>query len=122
MPILQTIYRVYCAFYGYIFTMIFGEKYVIIYVNNRLILVGKSLMNAQDLINLLQPHFPNAQIDAVNQGNKFDVRIIDDSFEGKRVVQRQQAVLALVNDKFATGEIHALNIQALTHAEWQAKQ
>lgn len=102
--------------------MIFGEKYVIIYVNNRLILVGKSLMNAQDLINLLQPHFPNAQIDAVNQGNKFDVRIIDDSFEGKRTVQRQQAVLALVNDKFATGEIHALNIQALTHAEWQAKQ
>lgn len=79
-------------------------------------------MNAQDLIDLLQTHFPNAKIDAVNQGNKFDVRIVDDSFNGKRTVQRQQAVLALVNDKFATGEIHALNIQALTPTEWQARQ
>lgn len=79
-------------------------------------------MNAQDLIDLLQPHFPNGIIQSANQGNKFDVRVVDDSFEGKRAVQRQQAVLALVNDKFATGEIHALNIQALTHAEWQEKQ
>lgn len=79
-------------------------------------------MNAQDLIDLLQPHFPNGIIQSANQGNKFDVRVVDDSFEGKRAVQRQQAVLALVNDKFATGEIHALNIQALTHTEWQEKQ
>lgn len=79
-------------------------------------------MNAQDLIDLLQPHFPNGIIQSANQGNKFDVRVIDDSFDGKRTVQRQQAVLALVNDKFASGEIHALNIQALTHAEWQDKQ
>lgn len=79
-------------------------------------------MNAQDLIELMQSHFPNAIIEAANQGNKFDVRVVDDSFDGKRPVQRQQAVLALVNDKFASGEIHALNIQALTHAEWQAKK
>ncbi|WP_315041241.1 BolA family protein [Faucicola mancuniensis] len=79
-------------------------------------------MNAQDLIDLLQPHFPNGIIQAANQGNKFDVRVVDDSFDGKRPVARQQAVLALVNDKFASGEIHALNIQALTHAQWQAMQ
>lgn len=79
-------------------------------------------MNAQDLIAILQPHFPNANIEAANQGNKFDVRVIDDSFAGKRPVARQQAVLSLVNDKFASGEIHALNVQALTPAEWQAKQ
>lgn len=79
-------------------------------------------MNAQDLIDLLQPHFPNGIIQSANNGNKFDVRVVDDSFNGKRPVQRQQAVLALVNDKFVSGEIHALNIQALTHSEWQAKQ
>ena len=65
---------------------------------------------------------PNATIDAANEGNKFDVRVIDDSFEGKRLVARQQVILALVKDKIASGEIHALNIQALTHAEWQVKQ
>nr|WP_309594377.1 BolA/IbaG family iron-sulfur metabolism protein [Moraxella osloensis] len=82
-------------------------------------------MNAQDLITLLQPHFPSGKIEAANQGNKFDVRVVDDSFESKRAVARQQAVLGLVSDKFASGEIHALNIQALTYAQWhemQAKQ
>ena len=79
-------------------------------------------MNAQDLINTLQAYFPNAKIEAANQGNKFDVRVIDDAFEGQRPVARQQAILGLVNDKIASGEIHALNIQALTPAEWQAKQ
>lgn len=49
-------------------------------------------MNAQDLIAILQPHFPNAKIEAANQGNKFDVRVVDESFEGKRPVARQQAV------------------------------
>ncbi|MFP3366539.1 BolA family transcriptional regulator, partial [Pseudoalteromonas sp. SIMBA_148] len=28
---------------------------------------------------------------------------------------------ALVNDKIASGDIHALNIQALTPAEWDAQ-
>ena len=56
-------------------------------------------MNAQDLITLLQPHFPSGKIEAANQGNKFDVRVVDDSFEGKRAVARQQAVLGLVSDK-----------------------
>ncbi|ELA07997.1 BolA family protein [Moraxella macacae 0408225] len=79
-------------------------------------------MNAQDLIDLLQPHFPNGLIQSANNGNKFDLRVVDDSFKDKRPVARQQAILALVNDKFASGEIHALNIQALTYSEWQAKQ
>lgn len=79
-------------------------------------------MNAQDLIDFLQPHFPNGRIQAANQGNKFDVRIIDDSFAGKRPVQRQQAVYALVTDKLASGDIHALNIQALTPDEWKHQE
>ena len=82
-------------------------------------------MNAQDLITLLQPHFPSGKIKSPNHCNQFEVRVADDSFERKRDVARQQAVLGLVSDKFASGEIHALNIQALTYAQWhemQAKQ
>ena len=75
-------------------------------------------MNADDLIAFLQQHYPAAFIQAANQGNKFDVRVVDVSFEGKRSVQRQQAIYALVNDKIASGDIHALNIQALTPSEW----
>ena len=79
-------------------------------------------MNADDLIEFLQQYYPDAFIQAANQGNKFDVRVVDASFEGKRSVQRQQAIYALVNDKIASGDIHALNIQALTPSEWDVQQ
>lgn len=79
-------------------------------------------MNADQLIEFLQPHFPDALIQAANEGNKFDVRVVDTNFEGKRLVQRQQAVLGLVNEFISSGAIHALNIQALTPAEWDEKQ
>ena len=79
-------------------------------------------MNADDLIAFLQQHYPDAFIQAANQGNKFDVRVVDESFEGKRSLQRQQAIYALVNDKIANGDIHALNIQALTPSEWEIQQ
>lgn len=79
-------------------------------------------MNADDLIAFLQPHFPDALIQAANQGNKFDVRVVDASFTGKRAVQRQQQVYGLVSDIIARGDIHALNIQALTPKEWETKQ
>lgn len=79
-------------------------------------------MNADDLIAFLQTHYPDAFIQAANQGTKFDVRVVDESFAGKRSVQRQQAVYALVNDKIASGDIHALNIQALTPSEWEIQQ
>lgn len=79
-------------------------------------------MNAESLIEFLQPHFPQGLIQAVNNGNKFDVRVVDESFVNKRQVQRQQMVYSLVNPFIASGEIHALNIQALTPDEWQSKQ
>lgn len=79
-------------------------------------------MNHTDAIAILQNAYPNAtHIDAVNQGNKFEVLIADDGFEGKRLVARQQAVYALFNDKIASGDIHALTIHALTPAEYQAR-
>ena len=79
-------------------------------------------MNAEDLIAFLQQHYPDAIIQAANQGNKFDVRVVDASFEGKRTVARQQVIYGLVNDKIASGDIHALNIQALTPSEWEVQQ
>ena len=79
-------------------------------------------MNADDLIALLRPHFTNAHIQAVNQGNKFEVLIVDDSFAGKRLVQRQQLVYAIVNPFIQSGQMHALTIHALTSDEYEAKK
>lgn len=79
-------------------------------------------MNADDLITALRPHFANAEIQAVNQGNKFEVLIVDESFAGKRLVQRQQAVYAIANPFIQSGQMHALTIHALTPDEYQAKK
>lgn len=79
-------------------------------------------MNAQALIKLLRPHFTDAHIDAVNEGNKFELLIVDDAFEGKRLVARQQMIYALVNEHIQSGAMHALTIHALTPAEYAAKK
>ncbi|MDO5651364.1 MAG: BolA/IbaG family iron-sulfur metabolism protein [Moraxella sp.] len=79
-------------------------------------------MNADDLIALLRPHFANAEIQAVNQGNKFEVLIVSDEFESKRLVQRQQMVYAIANPYIQSGAMHALTIHALTPSEYQTKQ
>ncbi|MBP8711663.1 MAG: BolA/IbaG family iron-sulfur metabolism protein, partial [Comamonas sp.] len=37
-------------------------------------------------------------------------------------VQRQRAINAIVNDKIASGELHALSMKTLTPAEWAQQQ
>ncbi|MCP5775192.1 BolA/IbaG family iron-sulfur metabolism protein [Klebsiella pneumoniae] len=53
------------------------------------------------------------------QGGKFDLRIVDDQFEGKRPVARQQAVYAPLNAHIASGAVHAVTIRAMTKEEWR---
>ena len=79
-------------------------------------------MNADDLINLLRPHFADAHIQAVNQGNKFELLIVDEVFDGKRLVARQQMIFAIVNEHIQSGAMHALTIHALTPAEYEARK
>ncbi len=79
-------------------------------------------MNSDDLIALLRPSFPDATIQAHNEGNKFELLIIDAAFEGKRLVARQQMIYALVNAHIQSGAMHALTIHALTPDEYAQKK
>lgn len=76
-------------------------------------------MTPETLQSLLTAAFVDADIAVAGEGNKFDLRIVDTSFDGKRLVARQQAVYAVLNDYIASGVIHAVNIQALTPDEWK---
>ena len=53
-------------------------------------------------------------------GNRAQVLVIADAFEGMNRVKRQQAVYACLNDFIADGSLHAVSIVAKTPAEWQA--
>jgi acid stress-induced BolA-like protein IbaG/YrbA len=76
-------------------------------------------MNTDQLTQILKDAFPEADIAVSGQAGKFDLRIVDDQFEGKRTITRQQAVYAPLNSYIASGEVHAVTIRALTKEEWR---
>ena len=76
-------------------------------------------MNSEQLTQILQSAFPDAEISVTGQGGKFDLRIVDEQFENKRTVARQQAVYAPLNSYIASGEVHAVTIRAMTKEEWR---
>jgi acid stress-induced BolA-like protein IbaG/YrbA len=47
--------------------------------------------------------------------------VVSQVFDGLRPVQRQQRILAAFSESLATGELHALTVEAFTTTEWQAR-
>ena len=76
-------------------------------------------MTAEQISQLLQQAFPQADITVTGQAGKFDLRIVDAGFEGLRTITRQQQVYAPLNAEIASGAIHAVTIRALTPEEWR---
>ncbi|ENV33600.1 BolA family iron metabolism protein IbaG [Acinetobacter gerneri] len=76
-------------------------------------------MNSEQLTEILKAAFPDAEVVVSGQAGKFDLRIVDDQFEGKRTVARQQSVYAPLNTYIASGEVHAVTIRAMTKEEWR---
>ncbi|HFG6876058.1 TPA: BolA family iron metabolism protein IbaG [Acinetobacter baumannii] len=76
-------------------------------------------MNSEQLTQIIKKAFPEAEVVVSGQAGKFDLRIVDDQFEGKRTVARQQAVYAPLNTYIASGEVHAVTIRAMTKDEWR---
>ncbi len=76
-------------------------------------------MNSERLTEILKAAFPEADIAVSGQAGKFDLRIVDDAFEGKRTVARQQSVYAPLNSYIISGEVHAVTIRAMTQEEWR---
>lgn len=50
----------------------------------------------------------------------FKLVIVADAFDGKRLVARHQLINGLCKDELA-GPVHALSMETLTPAEWQAR-
>lgn len=76
-------------------------------------------MNSERLTEILIAAFPDAEVAVSGQAGKFDLRIVDEQFEGKRTVARQQSVYAPLNSFIASGEVHAVTIRAMTKEEWR---
>ena len=74
-------------------------------------------MNKPELEQLLQGGFSDARINVLQDGNRFEVSIVSDSFQGKTMVQRHRQVYQLLGDAFANNELHALRLNTITSQE-----
>lgn len=75
-------------------------------------------MNSEDVTTLLENTLSDCQIEVDSQGSHFNVLVVGDLFEGKRAVQRQQLIYAVLNECISSGAIHAVNMKLFTPQEW----
>ena len=78
-------------------------------------------MNTDTVKQLIEAHIPGATVFVSGDGSKFEATVISEAFEGLTGVKQHQLIYGAVNEHIASGEIHALSIQAYTPAEWEAR-
>jgi stress-induced morphogen len=73
-------------------------------------------MNADEIEARLRLAYPDcdvAVIDTNGRGDHFDVRVASGLFKDRTRVQRHQDVMGLFQKEFASGELHALQLNIL---------
>jgi len=66
---------------------------------------------------LIKSSLPGAQVKVDGDGYKYHTEVISAEFHNLSKVKRHQKVYAAVSDAIASGELHALTINALTPDE-----
>jgi acid stress-induced BolA-like protein IbaG/YrbA len=64
---------------------------------------------------------PGAEVvvnDTTGTGDHFEARVVSEVFAGRSMVQQHQLVYAALQDKLATGELHALALKTFTPQQW----
>ena len=59
----------------------------------------------------------DAEVAVSGEGDRFQVDVVSEHFEGLSRVKRQQAIYGAIGDLIASGAIHAVTINASTRAE-----
>ena len=75
-------------------------------------------MDPEEVKRLILAGLPDCEVTVKGDGSHFDAIVIGEIFAGKSLVKQQQLVYATVNDKIASGQLHALSIKTYTPADW----
>ncbi len=78
-------------------------------------------MTPDQVTSLLQASLSDCDIQVEGEGSHYNIVIVGDCFAGKRAVQRQQLVYAVLNSAIASGDMHAVNMKLFTRDEWQQR-
>ena len=74
-------------------------------------------MNAESMKKRLLEAFPDANVsinDLTGGGDHWDVTVVSNAFEGKRLIQQHQMVYAVFQEELDSGELHALKLSTKT--------
>lgn len=66
---------------------------------------------------LIRAGMPDAQVQVTGDGSHFEAVVVSPAFAGLTPIKKQRLVMDTVREQFASGELHALSIKALTPAE-----
>ncbi len=80
------------------------------------------MMHVDDVTLMLRNNFPDSQVIVESQDQRhYAATVISDFFQGKKPVERQKMVYAIVGEHITSGAIHALSLKTFTLQEWQDK-
>jgi acid stress-induced BolA-like protein IbaG/YrbA len=77
-------------------------------------------MDLEEIQRILSDALAGCDVRVEGEGNHLTIVAIGEVFAGKRSVQRQQQVYAVLKEYIAEGVIHAVNMKLYTSEEWQA--
>jgi acid stress-induced BolA-like protein IbaG/YrbA len=75
-------------------------------------------MTPEQLQQLIAAGLACEHLQIEGDGRHWFATIVSAEFEGKRLIQRHQAVYATLGEKMRTDEVHALSMKTYTPAEW----
>jgi acid stress-induced BolA-like protein IbaG/YrbA len=75
-------------------------------------------MTNEEVKRLIETQLPESQVEIEGDGSHYFATIINDCFQEKKPLQRQQQVYSLINKYIASGDIHAFSMKTFTREEW----
>jgi acid stress-induced BolA-like protein IbaG/YrbA len=75
-------------------------------------------MTSEQLHHLIAAGLQCSHLEVDGDGRHWSAVIVSPAFEGKRLIQRHQAVYATLGEKIRTDEVHALSMKTYTPGEW----
>ena len=75
-------------------------------------------MTAQQLHQTIAAGLACEHLEVDGDGRHWSAVIVSPAFDGKRLIQRHQAVYATLGEKIRTDEVHALSMKTYSPAEW----
>ena len=74
-------------------------------------------MTEQEIQQMIEQSMNCQSVEVAGDGYHFEARVVSDEFAGKRPVARQQLVYAVLQERIASGELHAISLKTLTSEE-----